>query len=182
MSKKILFTFLILVVIGVFGVRFLRNSKSSGVSRSTTMEIKSPAFGQNGLIPERYTCDGANVNPPLTISGAPGEAKSFVLIVDDPDAPRGTWVHWTIYNISPQTKAIAERSVPQSAIQGTTSFGKPGYGGPCPPSGMHRYFFKLYALDTVLSAEAALDKTEVENLIRGHILAQTELIGRYGRD
>ena len=145
------------------------------------MKLKSLTFQHNTLISSRYTCDGDNVSPPLKISGVPPAAKSLALIVDDPDAPRGTWVHWILWNISPATTEIAEYSVPDGAEEGVTSFGRPGYGGPCPPSGTHRYFFKLYALDVMLNLPAAATKEDVERAMREHILEKTELIGLYHR-
>lgn len=147
----------------------------------TTMEIISSAFAHNEAIPSKYTCDGENVNPPLSFSNVPNETKSLVLIVDDPDAPLGTWVHWTVWNMPPTTTEIPEKSVPAGAIEGQTSFGKPGYGGPCPPSGTHRYFFKLYALDTILSLDASSTKEDLEHAMKNHILSQRELIGLYKR-
>ncbi len=145
------------------------------------MNITSPAFDNSGAVPSEYTCDGANVNPPLVMSGVPTAAKSLALIVDDPDAPRGTWVHWTLWNIDPQTTEIKEHSVPPGAIEGVTSFGKPGYGGPCPPSGTHHYHFKLYALDTQMALDASADKARLEAAISGHVIAFHELIGLYAR-
>lgn len=145
------------------------------------MKIESAAFQHNQSIPSKHTCDGQNVNPPLTFSDIPAEAKSLVLINDDPDAPAGTWVHWTVWNISPTTTQIPENSVPQGAVEGITSFRKPGYGGPCPPSGTHRYFFKLYALDRTLDLDQSATKQELEKAMEGHIVTQTELIGLYNR-
>lgn len=145
------------------------------------MKIESPAFQHNQPLPAKFTCDGQNINPPLVFSEVPVETKSLVLIMDDPDAPMGTWVHWTVWNISPQIKEIAENSLPPGAVEGITSFGKPGYGGPCPPSGTHRYFFKLYALDTTLTLEPSTDKQTLEKALEGHLLAQAELIGLYSR-
>src|SRR3990172_4411996 len=149
--------------------------------KSSTMKLSSSAFTHNQTIPAKYTCDGENVNPPLTITDVLTDSKSLTLIVDDPDAPAGTWVHWTVWNISPDTKQIAENSVPSNAIQGKTSFGNSGYGGPCPPSGTHRYFFKLYALDTTLSLGQNATKQDLEKAFVGHILDQAELIGLYSR-
>lgn len=145
------------------------------------LTLKSPAFENNSRIPEKYTCDGEDINPPLEISGTPENAQSLVLIVDDPDAPMGTWVHWTVWNIDPKTAEISEDSVPKEAIQGLTDFGQPGYGGPCPPSGTHRYFFKLYALNIKLDLPKNSNKAAVEKAMREYILTQTELIGLYGR-
>lgn len=145
------------------------------------MKLESPAFEHNQKIPSKYTCDGKNINPPLKIESVPEATKSLVLIMDDPDAPRGTWVHWTLWNISPDTKEIPENSVPAGAVQGQTSFGKPGYGGPCPPSGTHRYFFKLYALDATLELSPQADRATLETAMEGRILDKAELIGLYSR-
>ncbi len=145
------------------------------------MKITSPAFNNNGTIPIVYTCDGSNVNPPLTISNVPSETKSLVLICSDPDAPSGDWIHWLVWNIKPATAEIEENSLPEDAVEGTTSFSEVGYRGPCPPSGTHRYFFKIYALDTELNLSLETKTAEVIKKITGHILDQAELIGLYGR-
>lgn len=145
------------------------------------LAIASPAFLPNGMIPSKYTCDDADVNPPLSISDIPEKTRSLALIVDDPDAPMGTWVHWVVWNIGTGTKEIPENSVPPGALQGRNDFGKQGYGGPCPPSGTHRYFFKLYALDSSLTVKAGATKTQIEEAMKGHVLAQAELIGLYKR-
>ena len=147
----------------------------------TTLKISSPAFKHNDLIPSKYTCDGADVNPALVVENVPTTAKSLVLIVDDPDAPAGTWVHWLVWNINPSTKEIKEGSVPPGAEQGMTDFRKRSYGGPCPPSGTHRYYFKLYALDIIPALAMNTNKTSLEQAMKGHIVAQNELIGRYKR-
>lgn len=146
------------------------------------MKILSRKFQDNEQIPAKYTCDGENVNPTLVISGVPEEAKSLVLIVDDPDAPMGTWIHWTLWNIASDIMEIKENSIPKGAIQGLTSFGKVGYGGPCPPSGIHHYHFKLYAIDAVLDLPETANKMELEKEINGRILAEAELLGLYSRD
>lgn len=145
------------------------------------MKIESPAFKNNENIPAKYTCDGQDVNPALKISEVPEGAKSLVLIVDDPDAPMGTWVHWTVWNIATSTSEITENSVPEAAIEGLTDFGKPGWGGPCPPSGTHRYFFKLFALDMTLDLDSSAKIEDLETEMQGRILAQAELIGLYQR-
>jgi len=147
----------------------------------SSMKISSPAFGQNGTIPKKYTCDGENVNPPLSISQVPPSTQSLVLIMDDPDAPGRTFVHWTLWNIDPKITEIPENEVPEGARQGLTDFGTSGYGGPCPPSGIHRYFFKLYALDSKLELPSNAKKADLEQAMKGHILAQAELIGLYSR-
>ncbi len=145
------------------------------------LTISSPAFGHEGNIPAKYTCDGMDVNPALTIFNVPGGAKSLALIVDDPDAPAGTWVHWVVWNITPNTTEIREDSVPKGAIQGINDFRKHSYGGPCPPSGTHRYFFKLFALDALLNIRPDSRKHELEEAMKGHILSQAEIIGLYKR-
>lgn len=145
------------------------------------LALTSSAFQHNAQIPAKYTCDGENVNPLLAISGAPETTQSFVLIVDDPDAPMGTWDHWVVWNIPPVITEIAESNVPHGAVQGTTSFDDQKYGGPCPPSGTHRYFFKLYALDTMLQLPPSSRKAVVEAAMQGHILEKAELIGLYSR-
>lgn len=141
-----------------------------------SMLITSPSFAHNAMIPPKYTCQGEDINPPLEIAGLPPETQSLVLINDDPDAPGATWDHWIVYNIDP-TEAIAENSVP--GLQGKNSWGRNAYGGPCPPSGTHRYFFKLYALDTRLNLKEGAGKKQVETAMQGHILEQAELIGLY---
>ena len=146
------------------------------------MKIESSAFKNGELIPSRYTCDADNVSPPLLISDVPAGSKSLALIMDDPDAPGGTWVHWTVWNIDTETSEIAEASLPENAIEGTTSFGVPGYGGPCPPSGIHRYFFKLYALDTLLQLPPETTIDGLEKVMNGHTIAEASYMGRYNRE
>lgn len=140
------------------------------------MIIESPSFQNNGNIPSKYTCQGENVNPQLDISGIPAETKTLVLIMDDPDALMGTWDHWVVWNIKP-TASIKENSIP--GMQGTNSAGHKNYHGPCPPSGTHRYFFKLYALDSTLQIKEGSGKKDVEKSMEGHILQKSELIGLY---
>jgi len=142
------------------------------------LTVSSPAFENNKLIPSKYTCDGDNVNPPLTIEGVPDETKSLVLIVDDPDAPMGTWDHWIVWNISP-TNTIEENTVP--GTEGINDSRKHSYGGPCPPWGTHRYFFKIYALDIKLDLNSNSRKKDAEKAMQSHILAKGELIGLYHR-
>ena len=145
------------------------------------MKISSSAFANNSFIPSKYTYDGQDINPPLKIENVPAEAKSLVLIVDDPDAPMGRWVHWTVWNINPKTTEILEASVPKGAVEGLTDFGRPGYGGPCPPSGSHRYFFKIYALDKILTLEKDSRIERLEEDMKGHIKDQAQLLGLYQR-
>jgi Raf kinase inhibitor-like YbhB/YbcL family protein len=146
-----------------------------------TLKITSTAFSHSEMIPAKYTCDGADVNPLLAIENVPGNARSLALIVDDPDAPAGMWVHWVVWNIDPKTREISEGAVPKGAQQGMSDFRKLEYGGPCPPSGTHRYFFKLYALDTLLNLGKGATKADLEKSMKGRILAQAEIIGRYQR-
>src|SRR5213596_3888694 len=140
----------------------------------------SSAFQEGENIPSKFTCDGANTNPPLQISDVPAEAKSLVLIVDDPDAPSGLFTHWAVWNISPQATTIAEGSTPKG-VQGTNDFGKSGYGGPCPPSGTHRYYFKVFALDRELDLPVGAKRSQLDSAIKGHVIAQGELMARYSR-
>lgn len=143
------------------------------------MHISSPSFKNLETIPSEFTCNGKNINPPLKFTDIPPQTKSLLLIVDDPDAPMGTWVHWVVYNINPQIKIIKENTVPQGGIEATTTFGKPGYGGPCPPSGTHHYYFKLYALDIILPSNTKATKESIINKAQKHIIEQAELIGLY---
>ena len=145
------------------------------------MKLTSSAYKQNKNIPSQYTCDGQGINPPLEISEVPSAAKSLALIVDDPDAPSGTFVHWLVWNMEPQTKSIAANTIPAGAKQGTTSAGKTGYFPPCPPSGTHRYVFKLYALDIMLDLTPNAGKDNLEQAMQGHTLDSAELIGLYKR-
>lgn len=145
-----------------------------------TLKLTSSAFELNGKIPSQYTCDGEGINPPLRISGVDEKAKSLVLIMDDPDAPSGTWDHWVKFNISTSTTEIKERSEPDG-VSGTGTSGNKEYFGPCPPDREHRYFFKLFSLDTELELEEGATKKEVEKAMKGHILQSAELIGLYER-
>jgi len=151
------------------------------LSAPASLKITSRAFSPGGKIPQKYTCDGSNVNPPLEIDNIPKATKSLALIADDPDAPGRTWVHWLAWNINPTTREISESSVPQNAVEGTTDFGDAKYGGPCPPSGSHRYYFKVYALDTTLALSSSSRKPALEKAMAGHMLAQGSLIGTYSR-
>ncbi len=154
------------------------NESNPSSQNLPVMKIESTAFKQGESIPLKYSCQGTDVNPPLSLSEVPPAAKSLVLIMDDPDAPGSVWVHWVLWNISAQVKEISENSVPANAVQGKNSWGNSKYGGPCPPSGTHRYFFKFYALDTVLSLSTA-DAGQLEKAMKGHILAQGDLMGTY---
>ncbi|MEW5896373.1 MAG: YbhB/YbcL family Raf kinase inhibitor-like protein [Nanoarchaeota archaeon] len=147
------------------------------------MKLSSSAFKHGEDIPEKYTCEGDNISPPLKIEDIPAKAKSFVLIMDDPDAvkPAGkVWDHWIVFNIPPSTTEIKENTEPEGR-QGKNSWGELGYGGPCPPDGQHRYYFKLYALDAELNLPAGATKSEIEKAMLEHILAKAELVGKYKR-
>lgn len=141
-----------------------------------TLEVSSKAFKSGGLIPEKYTCDGRNFNPPLDISGLPYDTKTLALIVDDPDAPVGTWVHWLVWNI-PVSMHLKENKV--HGIEGVNDFQQHHYAGPCPPSGTHRYYFKIYALDDELDLPASTNKLQFEKAMKDHILGYGELVGIY---
>ena len=148
--------------------------------------ITSSAFTEGALIPKKHTCDAEDISPDLKWSGVPREAKSLALICDDPDAPVGTWVHWVLFNIPAEAGALAAGTPPDAVLdsgarQGKNDFRKLGYGGPCPPGGTHRYFFKLYALDTVLSLESGSTKAQLVAAMKGHILAEGQLMGKYKR-
>ncbi len=150
------------------------------------MVLRSPAFSEGGMIPPRYTCDGDDVSPPLSWTDVPDGTVSFALICDDPDAPAGTWVHWVLTDLPAAARELpervpAERQLRTGGRQGTTDFGRIGYGGPCPPGGTHRYFFKLYALDRTLGLAAGSTKGQVEQAMKGHVLAEARLMGRYRR-
>ena len=148
-------------------------------AKEGSMKISSPAFAENSKIPKSYTCDGENASPPLTVADVPEGTKSLALIADDPDAPAGTWVHWVVWNIDAGTRQIKAGALPAGAVQGVNSFGKSGYGGPCPPSGSHRYFFKLYALDTVLNLDPRATKADLEKGMKGHVVAEARTVGKY---
>ena len=145
-----------------------------------TMKITSSAFHEGGSIPSKFTCDGSDTSPPMQITAIPSEAKSLVLIADDPDAPGGLFTHWLVWNIPPQTSSIAEGNAPKG-VQGANDFGKSGYRGPCPPPGTHRYSFKIFALDRELELHAGAKRSQVDAAMKGHVIAQGELVGRYAR-
>ncbi|UCE85411.1 MAG: YbhB/YbcL family Raf kinase inhibitor-like protein [Deltaproteobacteria bacterium] len=153
-----------------------------------SLGIDSPAFSDGGEIPRRFTCEGEDVSPPLSFSGIPDGTRSLVLIVDDPDAPdpkapRMTWVHWILYDLPPSTEGLADgaadAALPAGAKSGTNDWKRTGYGGPCPPIGRHRYFHKLYALDTVLPNLHEPTRAELEKAMEGHVIEQAQLIGTY---
>ncbi|MBD2002934.1 MULTISPECIES: YbhB/YbcL family Raf kinase inhibitor-like protein [Cyanophyceae] len=151
------------------------------------MKLKSTAFSADGLIPSKYTCDGADISPPLSWTTPPTGTESLALIVDDPDAPAGIFVHWVLYDLPAEILQLpeavsTEANVKYGGSQGKNDFGNLGYGGPCPPSGTHRYFFRLYALNRVLDLASGVTKSQLEAAMDGHILAAAELMGRYSRN
>ena len=155
-------------------------------SQDMAISVSSSAFQEGGTIPAKYTCDGNDVSPPLKWTGVPEATKSLALISDDPDAPMGTWVHWVMWNIPPSARELVENmppkpELPDGSRQGISDFRRPGYGGPCPPSGVHRYYFRIYALDTVLDLSTSTRKADLLKAMKGHILAEGQLMGRYSR-
>jgi len=188
-KTKILFLILLaILLLLVAGIVYLSRSYKKEaqslpeeLTKPSSMKISSPAFENNQFIPVKYTCDGEDINPPLQIENVPKEAKSLVLIVDDPDAPIGVWSHWVLFNIDPSVQFIEENSFPEGAVQGLNDFKKHSYGGPCPPSGTHRYYFRLYALDTILDLSSKATREDVLKAIKDHVLASAELIGLYQR-
>jgi Raf kinase inhibitor-like YbhB/YbcL family protein len=190
----ILIVLIILIFLGILVFNFYQRSSETSLNltspkgteigsgaKKENMKLSSSAFKNNQLIPGKYTCDGEDISPPLIISEVPEGTKSLVLIVDDPDAPVGNWDHWIVWNINLSTSIIGEGEVPAGSLQGINDFGKKPYGGPCPPSGTHHYYFKLYALDRELELDPSSKKEDVELAIQDHILEQAELIGLYQR-
>lgn len=157
-----------------------KSRQSVSQEKEDGMKLTSPAFENEGNIPAKYTCDGKNISPPLNIEGAPEDASSLALVVDDPDAPGSTFNHWVVWNIPAGTSKIAEDRQPDG-VKGQNDFGDLTYGGPCPPSGTHSYRFKIYALDTRLDLEEGSSKVELEKAMEGNILAKDMLVGNYSR-
>ena len=179
--KKNILIFIFGVVFCIVGVILLKtNNDFLGKNKEGNMKLTT-VFEHNSSIPSEYTCDGQDLAPVLTISGIPQETKELALIVDDPDAPMGTWVHWVLYNIPDSTTTIDNKNLAKEIKQGMTDFKRPGWGGPCPPNGTHRYFFKLYALNKNVELPEGATKNQLENEIRNHIIEKTELIGLYKR-
>lgn len=177
---------LIMVMLGVplcLGMGASGSAAGEG-GRNREMIVSSPAFDNGGMIPGRYACDGSDISPPLAWRLVPPSTRSFALICDDPDAPMGTWVHWVLYNLPAALRELPEKvpsreKLANGAIQGINDFRRIGYGGPCPPSGTHRYYFKLYALDTRLELAPGATRAQLEQAMAGHILAEGRLMGRY---
>ena len=178
--QKYFFVFLTVILISGCTSKNNMDKNLNPQNEVTNMILTSPAFSHNESIPSEFTCDGANNPIPISISGVPKNAKELALIVDDPDAVRGTFTHWIMWNISPSTTKITDGKA-QGAKLGNNGAGKAGYIGPCPPTGTHRYFFKLYALDTKLDLPEGSSKDELEKEISGHVIEKTELIGLYKR-
>ena len=184
---RLLIPIIVLIPIIIYGCSSVEPQQDEIIGKGTqvrqidevfNMKLTSPAFEHNQGIPSEYTCDGSDTSPELNIEGVPENTKSLVLINDDPDAPVGTWDHWIVFNIPPTTTKINKGQEP-SGLGGKNSWGKTGYGGPCPPSGTHRYFFKLYALDTELDLQEGAAKNDIESAMEGHIIEKAELMGTY---
>lgn len=186
MSKKLILISALLIVILTISVILNKEKKfspfTSHVSpiKEGAMQLKT-VFSNNEYIPSKYTCDGEDAAPELTIEEVPEGTQTLVLIVDDPDAPLGTWVHWVLFNIPPSTQKIDYYNLPEGSKMGMNDFGKVGWGGPCPPSGVHRYFFKLYAVDKTIDLLPGAKKSQVEKEIKDHVIEKAELIGLYKR-
>ena len=149
------------------------------IASAGQLEVTSSSFRNGDNVPAKFSRKGGNSSPPLRIENAPTNAKGLVLIVDDPDAPGGLFTHWLVWNIDPKTTSIAERNTPKGATEGTNDFGNVGYGGPQPPSGTHRYYFKIFALDKQLDLPAGTKRRELDKAMKGHVIAQAQLMGRF---
>jgi len=179
---------LLFIAVGMLSVSVCAKNPDvkKGAKKMGTITVTGQAFNHMQPIPPQYTCDGADISPPLTWNNVPPAAKSIALICDDPDAPAGTWVHWVVYGLPPAIDSLPENvpktdTIPGGGIQGKNDFQRVGWNGPCPPGGTHRYFFKIYALDIMLNLPAGKTKTAIEKAMKGHILAQGELVGTYTR-
>jgi Raf kinase inhibitor-like YbhB/YbcL family protein len=177
--RRFFFFMGVLLFTAIFSVS-VGSSQESG--KGIKLKVTSPAFENNKTIPSKYGCDGSNVNPSVKIENVPPKAKSLALVFDDQDAPRGTYVHWVLWNIDPSVREIRENSVPEGAIQGTNDFKKNAYGGPCPPTRPHKYALIVYALDVRLNLEPKSGKADLEKAMEGHIIAQGQLMGVYKRE
>jgi hypothetical protein len=170
-----------LIIPGILTVALLAIGVAGTLSGAggTKMKVTSSAFEEGGDIPSKFSRDGHDINPDLRIEGAPTNAKSLVLIMDDPDAPVGLFTHWLVWNIDPKAAEIAEKSVPAGAVQGTNDYPNLGYGGPQPPSGTHRYYFKIFALDRTLDLPSGTKRKDLDKAMIGHVIGQGQLMGRY---
>jgi hypothetical protein len=167
-----------MIIVGAIAIALM--TIVSFAAGGAKMKITSSVFQEGASIPSKFTCDGSDTSPPLQITEVPAGAKSLALIVDDPDAPSGLFTHWIVWNISPQMHVIAEGSAPKG-VHGGNDFGKSGYGGPCPPSGTHRYYFKIFALDRELNLPSGAKRRELDAAMKEHVIGQGELMGRYSR-
>ena len=180
MKNTLIYSVIIMIIFLSFSIS--KNNQKG--DKKMNIQVTSTAFAEGELIPKVYTCEGKDISPPISWANLPEGTKSIALICDDPDAPMGTWVHWVIYNIPPTETGLKEAMPSENVLQngtkqGITDFRKIGYGGPCPPSGTHRYFFKLYALDKMLELDAGATKGQLLTAMEGHIVGQVQLIGKY---
>ncbi len=188
-SKIIIIAIISFIIVAVIALSLIVNSRraenptndipSAKTNNKTNMIIKSSAFADSEDIPVKYSCDGESINPPLSIDKVPQGTKSLALIMEDPDSPSGVWTHWTVWNIPPDTALIDENSVPDVAEQGLNTAGRKGYYPPCPASGKHRYYFKLYALDEILSISTISTAADLRKAMQGHLIDETDTFGRY---
>jgi len=183
MTSKVKFLGAILAIVTVWALQ-AQHPSTGGATMALT--VTSTAFKEGGMIPKRYTCDGDDVSPDLSWSGVPEGTRTLALICDDPDAPMGTWVHWVLFDIPPDVTSLPEAVPPQKILSngarhGKNDFRKFGYGGPCPPGGTHRYYFKLYALNSAINLEVGIAKSKLLEAMKGHILAEGQLMGKYRR-
>lgn len=184
MTKRIVLVLVIAVIAILTLLVFSQKGNNNGVAMKIT--IKSESFGKNDLIPSKYTCDGKNISPQLSWDKPSDKIKTFAIIVNDPDAPGGNFIHWIIFNIPDSILSLPEdvtpmRNIPEEAALGTNSFGHIGYNGPCPPSGAHRYFFRIYGLDTSIKLEAGIEENDLLKAMKNHVVAEGELMGKYKR-
>jgi Raf kinase inhibitor-like YbhB/YbcL family protein len=183
---KVYFKFLYSLLLAIMVCPAQSKSQKNLIKEVRIMEIKSSAFKNGAVMPSKYTCDNIDISPPLEWSQVPDGTKTFALICDDPDAPMGTWVHWVLFNIPGNVTELHE-NIPKVEVlqngtrQGKSDFGKIGYGGPCPPRGTHRYYFRIYALDKELDTKPGITRKELLKAMEGHILAEGQLMGRYQR-
>lgn len=173
---------IIVLLIAILGIGWLNRGLKGGTMQAEKLKVTSRSFQDGAFIPVKYTCQGASISPAIEWESGPVSTKSFVLIVDDPDAPNGTWVHWIVFNIPAKITSLPEKvsmDILDGAMEGTNSSARVGYDGPCPPSGTHRYYFKIYALDTLLDFNENVTKIDLEKAMDGHIIAQGYVMGRY---
>jgi len=185
-SNLFIHVFQLLLMLALLFLAIFSNMKAFGEEKATEkkmqpIDVSSTAFSDGGMIPEKFTCDGENVNPPIEIKNVPKGTKSLALIVDDPDAPIGTWDHWLMWNLDPKTAKVQENATPPQAKVGKNDYKKMAYGGPCPPFGEHRYYFKVYALDKELDLPKGEKRKALERAFKDHIISEGKMMGRYKR-